>query len=849
MFAATAPRRPPGLRFTTLAAPLDEVLPRMDVAVFVGFAERGPLNVPVAVEDTTQFEAVFGADIVLAWDEERSESVSAYLAPAVRAFFRNGGVRCWVMRVAGAGAVRNVYPIAGLVNLVGESARPAVLRARSRGSWSDGLSAAGGLQTRPMAFLSVDLANLTFRVEAALARGLVVGDLLRLAFPSAACTLYVGVARVDAQRDGTFMVFGTRGVWLSERLPTDVPQSGAQARVVGIDIAHDVALGAVSNPLATWPTSTPGVYGLDVPGAAAPEFGALVRVDIGPRRLLLVVDEVSPPRVTGHAAWWLREAPAPLPTWGGADLAEVLTLELTVREGAADPLRLGDLGVQPEHGHSFWSLPTDEDARGGASFPLAGPGAGSATVGTTTIPLALSLVPRVFSRPLAVPGLPLERDGLGQFSAALFTDPVLAQAVADLDEATLIAVPDAVHRPWQRRSVSAALPPHGNPPTAGPDFGTFLPAGTRVLPPPVLGHDQPDSSGTFELTWQADATLPASTTFTLQEARVADFSDAFDLASGVERQRTVYGRAPGTYYYRVRAHAGINSSDWSNGVVVQIAPPSDWLTSASATYDRTDLLAIQRALIGACAARGDLLAVLTMPSHYQSDDARQHVTALRAALSNDARALSFGALYHPWSLGREDADPRTPVRRAPLDGALCGMIAHRAIARGAWVAPANTPLRGVVALEPPIDADVLFDSGVNGVRREARGFMPIDADTLSNDPDLRLINVRRLLSVIRRLALRHGPAYVFEPHGDALRRRVQHGFEAILDILLARGAFAGADSRQAYQVRVDATQSATDLGASGQLTVDLAVAPALPMRFLTVRLVQSGGQSFTVEVP
>jgi len=49
MVVALAPRRLPGLQFTTVAAPLDEVLPRMDVAVFVGFAARGPVGVPVVV--------------------------------------------------------------------------------------------------------------------------------------------------------------------------------------------------------------------------------------------------------------------------------------------------------------------------------------------------------------------------------------------------------------------------------------------------------------------------------------------------------------------------------------------------------------------------------------------------------------------------------------------------------------------------------------------------------------------------------------------------------------------------------------------------------------------------------
>src|ERR1041384_5531998 len=93
-------RRLPGFRFETQAPALPEVLPRMDIAVFVGFAASGPLQIPVAIESEAQFAAIYGADAPLAWDLARGEQLYAYLGPAVRAFFRNNGKRCWVIRVA-----------------------------------------------------------------------------------------------------------------------------------------------------------------------------------------------------------------------------------------------------------------------------------------------------------------------------------------------------------------------------------------------------------------------------------------------------------------------------------------------------------------------------------------------------------------------------------------------------------------------------------------------------------------------------------------------------------------------------------------------------------------------------
>lgn len=97
--AAERARRLPGVRFEAPPPPVDP-LPRMDVAVLVGIAAAGPLHVPVAIEDSADFAAIFGEDAPLAWDGARRAGTFAHLGPAVRAFFRNGGRRCWVVRVA-----------------------------------------------------------------------------------------------------------------------------------------------------------------------------------------------------------------------------------------------------------------------------------------------------------------------------------------------------------------------------------------------------------------------------------------------------------------------------------------------------------------------------------------------------------------------------------------------------------------------------------------------------------------------------------------------------------------------------------------------------------------------------
>jgi phage tail sheath protein FI len=201
--------------------------------------------------------------------------------------------------------------------------------------------------------------------------------------------------------------------------------------------------------------------------------------------------------------------------------------------------------------------------------------------------------------------------------------------------------------------------------------------------------------------------------------------------------------------------------------------------------------------------------------------------------------FGFGALYHPWLYC---ADPNRPTtfRRTPPDGAAAGVVAARTVGRGAWVSPANQPLQDVLALDapvPPDDYQALADAQVNFVRDDPGGFLWLAADTLTDDPQVRPIGVRRLLALLRRTAERYGDERVFEPNDEVARRALRRTFETLLSSMYSAGAFAGATASEAYAVTTPVT--AADLDA-GRLIVELLVAPSQPLAFLTVRLVQSG---------
>jgi phage tail sheath protein FI len=159
-------------------------------------------------------------------------------------------------------------------------------------------------------------------------------------------------------------------------------------------------------------------------------------------------------------------------------------------------------------------------------------------------------------------------------------------------------------------------------------------------------------------------------------------------------------------------------------------------------------------------------------------------------------------------------------------------------------------LRGVVALNPPIARQrrlEIQEAQINLIRQEPRGFLGLSADTLSVDVDLRPVNVRRLLILLRRLALRLGATYVFEPNDDSFRRLVQRGFEAMLDEMFVRGAFAGATPATSFQVVTSNALNTPQSIDQGRFVVELKVAPSLPMTVLTIRLLQSGDRTLVTE--
>jgi hypothetical protein len=908
----------------------------MDIAVFVGFASAGPLHRPVAVEDVKHFQDIFGDDLALAWDPESTSLTYSYLGPAVRAFFRNGGLRCWVIRVSGE-AETGFFPVPGLAQWDDGEIQPAFARARSPGSWFDAFECATALASSSLEIVGLPAPDFSeLEVSASAPSAPEAGDLLRLTYPESGLQLSFAVTGAHPPiasplqaGASSYVVEGRPLAWMRPVNPSEF--SGTRCLITWTKLperpnqpAEKISVEAVIlGPESSPPTQEAAAENLTIsaPADFIPPIGVLLRIDVSSKIVLWLscenlefhTDQAgSPPgrstHILGPAFQWLKNAPPSLPA--ELPLAEKLVFELRARRGQTDAWRLIDLGFvqgQPR----FWNaLPSDQilfqlgdfdsSLRGAQAldhqdlwrealdprFPLAG----DDTLGGFFFPLAMAALPVPFLPCQNSGQSPLERDGVSDFGSALFLDgqllssgsddliadadflryqspqprlPIGLYAALEIDEATLIAVPDAIHRGWEPLTLEGA--PEPRPPTVPTDSeprrGQFLNCDLRVLLPPELRvSSQPDALGTFTLTWDS---LEANPQFVLQEATESGFSDAATIYTGPSDNRTLYGHAPGNYYYRVQLKSGGETSNWSNGVIVEVGLPGGWQLKAETTFSTDAMLDIHRSLLRLCAARGDLLAALSLPDHFHEEEALAYLDRLKSPVDlgslagveltlplggEEARALSYGALYHPWQTGREED---LVLRTTPPDGAALGVIARRTLERGAWIAPANEPWRGVVALSPLLDPDRRLDlltAQLNQVEQVPGAFVVLNADTLSDDPDLRQINVRRLLILLRRAALQLGATYVFEPNGPALRRLVQRAFESLMDQLFVRGAFAGATRASSYQVVTGDSVNTPETIEQGRFQVDLRIAPSLPMSFVTVRLIQLGENSFVTEL-
>jgi hypothetical protein len=599
----------PGIAFEVVPRALDDTLPRMDVCGFVGFASRGPVDVPVLVEDQVAFRDVFGDDPVLARTDDGID-VRALLGPAVEAFFANGGRRAWIVRVARTGpdgAVTNRFGVPGLVvpGAPGSGVagwRLAALPARSAGAWSDALSAGGTLVVTSLVGNAIDDRHLIVDHGVDVAPG----DLVRIRLSDGEHFLVLASA-VQQHGDGHLVTVEPSSGWLVAEWPMFV--AGGGAHLLGVD-----------DPIATptfTVTSLVSEQVVEIDGSESLRPGDIAAIEPilpdGPITLVVVGEELFDDVATGPRRFAITDlaniVPGPadwtslLPVPTEPLVVEIQRLRLTVRRDAAIEAELDGLGFGALHPRAVAGLPADdhvypllaglprirpggeiiaddlvareltslERAAVASRFPLAGP-----SDAPLMLPIALTTDPTatVFGPPpaeIALAPTPV-RNGLAAFDAGLFVDSALAglgvdaivptawqlgyvqhpprrlhgiHALATNDDITLICVPDAVHHGWQQMTIVAP------PPLVSP-----------LLNPAVV-----DAEGAH-LTWSAVAT---GSSYQLEYGDDEEWAVPHRIdVEATETTLTDWVDCPHVEYVRVRAMRGSEVGPWSNviGMVV-----------------------------------------------------------------------------------------------------------------------------------------------------------------------------------------------------------------------------------------------------------------------------------------
>jgi uncharacterized protein len=267
---------------------------------------------------------------------------------------------------------------------------------------------------------------------------------------------------------------------------------------------------------------------------------------------------------------------------------------------------------------------------------------------------------------------------------------------------------------------------------------------------------------------------------------------------------------------------------------VQAEEPEESLEFPPAP-DEAGISRVQNALIAHCERLRDRVAVLDVPP--------SAVTPRDALAWRRDMDSSYAALYYPWLRVPDPLELEGLLRAVPPSGHVAGIWARSDRRVGVHKPPANEALEGV--------EDVLFRlgdedhgdlncAGVNAIRPyDGRGIRVAGARTVSSDPLLRYVNVRRLLLMIAE-AVDEGTQWtVFEPHDLRLRREIDRVVRSFLDGLFRRGVLDGAKAEEAYSVRCDETTNPPAEAEAGRLICQIGVQPPWPAEFVIVRLAKS----------
>jgi len=209
-----------------------------------------------------------------------------------------------------------------------------------------------------------------------------------------------------------------------------------------------------------------------------------------------------------------------------------------------------------------------------------------------------------------------------------------------------------------------------------------------------------------------------------------------------------------------------------------------------------------------------------------------------AAAYRDILDSSCAALYYPEV---SVLDPlRDEVFAMPCSCAIAGIISKLDIKNGCYYPPGNRFIYGAVGQNRPVDSAMaawLYEKGINSLRKiPGRGVTVWGVKTVSSDPLMQYINVRRTVSFLSS-AMKRGTAWaVFEPNDSALQKRVIRHITAFLIDVWRKGYLAGKTPSEAFYIKCDSELNPPENIDAGILTVQVGLCVVKPSEYISVTL-------------
>lgn len=311
--------------------------------------------------------------------------------------------------------------------------------------------------------------------------------------------------------------------------------------------------------------------------------------------------------------------------------------------------------------------------------------------------------------------------------------------------------------------------------------------------------------------------------------------------------------------------SGLPAFDRAGGLELILAPDLFMVPPGCVQPRLEQVVQLQHCLLELAAGKvlstelGGGLALLDVPPGLTPVQLRRWMALLRLH-----PLASYGAVYGPWVLvpaprsGRRVALAwrETQAERAllaiPPSAAVAGLISSLSMPPGdrdpqtitadfgPQQSPANRRIEGIFGLEQswsPDIREVLLRDQVNClISRSGDGFRLWGDRTLSRDPALRQITVRRILSFIQRSITLSSRWAVFEPNTWTLWLQLTAQVEIFLETLYNAGIVTGRDPEDAFFVKCDSDTNPPEAIEAGRITLQLAVRPARATEVMVIEI-------------